>query len=115
MYDFGVKYKSDFPDKKPQEKIEDGMQVTETRKDKRRINHDKTRFDENKPAQSGLIDAQDIDDGFQIVRNPAQQRRTNQQRQFNRNKDLDSEKRDGEGPSVIKRGGVFGNIGGDSD
>jgi len=25
MYDFGVKYKSDFPDKKPQEKNEDGM------------------------------------------------------------------------------------------
>lgn len=113
MYDFGVKYKSDLPDRKPQEKNEDGMQATETRKDKRRINHDKTRF-EDKP-QGGVLDTQDIDDGFEIVRNPAQKRRTNQQRQFNRGKDLDSEqKRDGDAP-VIKRGGAFGNLGGDSD
>lgn len=122
MYDFGVKYKSDNPEggKKPLDKKEDGQNTTEVRKDKRRINQDKGRFDE-KPQ--GLDN--DSDDGFEIVRNPNQKRR--QQRQFNRAQDLDSglQRREDDGPRTqqkggeqqapLKKGGAFGNIGGDSD
>lgn len=72
MYDFGVKYKSEIPEgaKKPSERKEDGQFTnTEVRKDKRRINQDKGRFDEKTQG----ID-NDSDDGFEIVRNPNQKR-----------------------------------------
>ena len=73
-YDFGVKYKSEHTDgKKPQdrEKKDEGNTI-EVRKDKRRTNQDKgASFKERKEG----LDQDDLDDGFEIVRDPNAKRR----------------------------------------
>lgn len=116
QYDFGVKYKTNGPDdgRKGQQdgkKGDGGDGHTEVRKDKRKINQG--RFG----GKDAALDDQDLDEGFEIVKDPNQKRR--QQRATNRNRDDDdfSRKNDGDRKDpAIKRGGAFGNLGGkDSD
>ena len=112
QYDFGVKYKTaagpEDAKKGPQDKKTEGGQ-TEIRKDKRKIHQDKGRFGNNAPLED-----QDLDEGFEIVRDPNVKRR---QQRMNRNREEEDFSRKDEGEkkeSTIKKGGAFGNLG-DSD
>lgn len=113
-YDFGVKYKTIAPDdakKGSQEgkNADAGEGQTEVRKDKRKINQEKTRFG----AKDVALDDQDLDEGFEIVKDPNAKRR---QQRANRTREDDDFSRKTEGErkdAAIKRGGAFGNLGGE--
>lgn len=80
------------------------------KKEKRKIKNEGNRFD--KKEQQALVE-EDIDEGFEIVRDKNQHRR--QQRVIARTEDKDGEQKRNDDGFKMKRGGAFGNLGGGGD